>query len=115
MGMYLKDEDYAEAKKNGLRYGTAYNRFYNLGWSREDAITLPLRTIHPGRKGGIWKDYKDKAEAIGISRGCFEYRVKQGMSPERAISFPPSKNTDELIKKEVQGHGRTKRNRLQGC
>jgi hypothetical protein len=39
----LTREDYKEAELNGIKYSVVYERFYRYDWTKEDAITKPVK------------------------------------------------------------------------
>lgn len=84
--MYLTEEDYAIAEKNGISRKRAYQRFYQNGWEKERSITQPIR------KGTLWKNYREKCESIGITKASFYSRIYRGMSPEEASVTPTIPN-----------------------
>lgn len=77
---YLTDEDFALAEANGIRKALAYDRFYRLGWAKKRATTET-----PKRR--IWPDYKEEAEANGVTRHMFFKRIGDGIEPEEAIAM----------------------------
>lgn len=79
--MYLSPEDFETAKKNGINYHNAYERFYKRGWSKERAITEPIRD----KAFSLYAKYKD---ICVVSRRAFENRIKRGMEPEAAATTP---------------------------
>jgi hypothetical protein len=44
---FLNEDDFATAKANGLSYDVVYKRFYYSNWSKEDAISKPVRVQQP--------------------------------------------------------------------
>jgi hypothetical protein len=79
---YLSDRDYQIAESNGISRHNAYQRFYSNGWSKERAITEPLRKD---------ANYKRKCQEIGLSYHTFCKRRKLGWSMERALTEPVNK------------------------
>lgn len=80
----LTKDDIAIARSNGISYDNAYNRYYNLFWDKERAITEPVKP-----KNGLWTKYRELAEANGVKAACFLNRVKMyGMTPEQAATTP---------------------------
>lgn len=104
MKEHLTPEDYELARSHGVDYDNAYNRYYNLGWDKEKAITTTLHTVKPGRKRGIWYEYKELAERNQVSYSTFHYRIREGMHPSRAASIPPT--TRGKIQREVRLYGK---------
>ena len=104
---HLTDEDYAIARSYGIDDDNTYNRFYTLGWDKQKSITTPLGAVRPGRKRGIWYDYKGLAESNGITYSCFCHRVKQGLHPSRAATLQRAKKGQ--IQREVSLYGRIPR------
>jgi hypothetical protein len=83
--MYLTPEDYEIAERNGIPRGYATSRFYTKNWSRERAITEPVK-----KHNGPWKAWKETCKQTGISRSSFNRRVQKGMTPEEAATTPPT-------------------------
>lgn len=77
---YLTDEDYARAEANGINYRLAHKRFYGEGWTKERTITET-----PQRR--IWPQYREEAEANGVTRHMFFSRIGKGIEPEEAIAM----------------------------
>jgi hypothetical protein len=84
--MYLTEEDYSIAAKNGISRSRAYQRFYQNGWDKERSITQPIK------KGTVWKNYREKCEAAGITKAAFYSRIYRGMSPDEASITPTVPN-----------------------
>jgi hypothetical protein len=80
MSYHLSPEDYETAEQNGIPRVLAFYRFYNRGWSKERAITQPLK-----ERKYLWNQYKNISV---VTRTGFYYRVSQGMSPEKAATTP---------------------------
>lgn len=43
MSDLLTREDYKQAELNGIKYSVVYERFYRYDWTKEDAITKPVK------------------------------------------------------------------------
>lgn len=94
--VFVSDEQYEIARKNGISRYNAYNRVWRLGWSIEDAITKPV-----GQKGFKRKypiEYLEKAIKNGITNATFIGRVSRGMSYEEACTRPLMKRGRKQIK-----------------
>jgi hypothetical protein len=90
---YLTPEDFKIAAANGIKYSTAYSRFYSYGWSKEDAITKTVTK----RSEALWPRYKERAEAIGLTQDGFYSRIKKyGMTLEEAVTRPVARSMSEL-------------------
>lgn len=89
----LTTEDYQIAKSNGISANNASNRFYDLFWSKERAITEPV-------KKRVWKDerapYRKRAVENGISKNTFNQRVHLGWDYERACTEPVQSVEDKM-------------------
>ena len=80
---YITPEEYAIAEANGIDKLALDNRVRRCCWSKERAMTEPIK-----RRGQNIKWYK-LAESNGISRGTFIARVKRGgWGYERAATEP---------------------------
>lgn len=77
----LTDHDYKRAAKRGISKEQADNRFYHKYWSKERSVTQYPRK-------GLWNQYKDRCEEIGLGQQGFYKRIAKGMTPEFAVSFP---------------------------
>jgi DNA invertase Pin-like site-specific DNA recombinase len=66
----LTPEDYFIAKQNGLDRKTVYQRFYNYGWNKKDAITKPKQPNNV------------KRFPKGLTVEKYRYFKKQGMTEE---------------------------------
>jgi hypothetical protein len=82
--MYLTPEDYEIAERNGIPRSYATSRFYTKNWSRERAITEPVK-----KQSGNWKKWKETCKKTGITRSSFNRRIEKGMTPEEAATTPP--------------------------
>lgn len=74
--------DIAEA--NGIARKTAWNRFHYLGWGAVEAATLKANQLRSTPKRKAIK----VAAFNGISRNCFEQRVRHGWTLKRASTEP---------------------------
>ena len=79
---YLTDEDFQTAQQNGISKTTAYQRFYEYGWTREDTVTKPVNSHLL-----VSAEYKKKCAEVGLSYSTFTKRVKRGMKPEMALAL----------------------------
>ncbi|AEW47098.1 hypothetical protein BCP78_0091 [Bacillus phage BCP78] len=78
---YLTPEDFDIAEKNGIHRELAHNRFYHQGFSKEKAITKPVRNTDTG-----WSEWKEVALSNGICWDTFNTRLNFGYTPERAAT-----------------------------
>jgi hypothetical protein len=81
---YLTDKDYEIAKGNGISHQAAYNRFYIYGYSRERAVTEPIKDQY---KWGYEK-WKDHCQRLGISPALFRARRRSGWGPRKSATTP---------------------------
>jgi len=96
--MFLEERHYKQAEKNGISRELADERFYDMGWSIQTAITL-------SSKAGTdksFKEYRDRKRAEGVRNGIpastFNTRVHKGWSEERAATAPVRKMDPERKK-----------------
>lgn len=60
----------ARARRNGIPAGTAKNRYFTLGWTLEDAVSVPvqpvvrLNSLEANRKRRWFQECKTMAEAL---------------------------------------------------
>lgn len=84
----LTKEDYEIAEKNGLNRRTVQSRYYYYGWTKEKAITTPVKERNP-KRNKYSKEWIDKAAENGISVGLLRTRVTvYGMTMEEAATTP---------------------------
>lgn len=84
----ISKEQFETAKANGIPRKNVFQRYWDLGWEIERAITEPIRV---GKNTDVWLQWKDIAIKNGVTNPTFNYRLKTGMSPERAATFPVNK------------------------
>ena len=80
--MYLTDEDFETAERNGITRTTAHQRFYAYGWTREDAITKRVNDHLLTSQ-----EHKKMCEEVGLNYYTFTDRLKRGMKPEEALAL----------------------------
>jgi hypothetical protein len=81
--VYITDEDYAIAAKNGITKNAVWQRVYNSNWSKEDAITKPLLKRRNHRQWEV------VCKQNGIRWNTFLQRVNTyGWKPEKAATTP---------------------------
>ena len=96
----LTEEDYRIALSNGISRKHAYNRIYLCNWSKEYAITIPVKKQQrkketnkkkgkPGRPSKIGKKYVDIANENGIAYQTLYSRLKLGWDIEKACREKP--------------------------
>lgn len=84
--IFITDEEYEIAEKNGISKGNVDQRVHAYGWEIERAITQPIRKQ---RKHTYNQKYLDLAKENGISLSVYRYRVKEaGWDEERAATTP---------------------------
>jgi hypothetical protein len=82
----LTEKEYSQARRNGVKYKTAYTRRHTLGWSKEDTINTPVHK-NDSVESEIREKYRDRRIALGISEWMFNQRVfKEGIGPEEFLS-----------------------------
>jgi hypothetical protein len=94
--MYLTPEDYEIAIKNGISKRTAYKRFYELFWTKERAITEPVRKS----KVSLDPHWYAIALSNGISDSCFRYRMKKKWPLELAATTQPGTYVGRYARKQ---------------
>ena len=83
---YLTDEDYKIAESNGINRDAAYKRFYNIGWSKEKAITIPLGAT---KKPPFTEEEYRIARNNGIKQSTVSNRYYAlGWDKEKCITEP---------------------------
>jgi hypothetical protein len=82
--MYLTDEDYETAEKNGLKKATVHNRFYHLGWSKERSISAPFKV-------SLYEQHEEDCKENGVSYDLFYSRRAKGMTSKQAATTPVKK------------------------
>lgn len=84
MKLYLDEGDYAIAEKNGINRKNASQRFYQYGWTVEDAINKPKGN------SGILKKLQEKAASNGVelSMGAVAARRSKGWTNEEVVTVP---------------------------
>lgn len=87
---YMTPEDYNIARKNGISYKIAYERFHNSLWSKQRTITEEVK------KKPIWETYKEQALENGVSYQVFRKRIRCGETPEMAVSRGKDNKPDIL-------------------
>ncbi len=101
MKLYLTDEDYEIAVKNGINRKLAYDRFYNRGWDAEDAISKPK-----GNQGILKKIQKEALEnGIELNIGAIANRRRLRWSHEKIVTTPlhGTRNTNkEYLKRAIE-------------
>jgi hypothetical protein len=92
MGMnetYLTPEDFAIARKNGISYRRAYERFYRYNYDKQRAITEPIRP----KEHSLYAKYK---HICVVSRLSFNIRIAKGMTPEEAATTPSTRGRNGI-------------------
>lgn len=79
---YLTPEDFIVAEQNGISRDRVLDRYYD-GWSKNRAITQPVRTISAERA-----KYREIAEQNGISNENFSNRIRRGWTLDEASTIP---------------------------
>lgn len=96
--MYLTPDDYEIASLNGISKRTAYDRFYYRNWSRERAITDPVRKT----KTVADPHLRNMAVSNGIKRKTYDNRIRTGWEPELAATTPSGAYVGRYARKRVK-------------
>ncbi len=109
---YEKLSDMCDAYN--INMSSYYNRI-RLGWSLKDTLETPCygdKGIRcTDKKGNKYDSIKKMVESNGITASCYYDRIKRGLSPDEAISFPCMNNTIE-----IEGHSfSSKKNFAKKC
>ena len=88
---YISPEDYEIAKKRGISNSTLYARVYRLRWSKQRAMTEPVR-----KRREIGSHYRRQAIKNDIPITTYDSRIRRGWCPKRA-STEPVKSKEERI------------------
>lgn len=88
MYLGLTDEHYKIAKENGISRQTAYVRWYMLGWSIEDSITLPIKARVGRRcKHRLYTDEEfEIMKKNQVSPNLFSIRLGKGWTRDKALN-----------------------------
>lgn len=78
----LSEKDYQRAISNGIKREMARQRFFDLGWDKERAVTEPVN------KKIDRSHWIQVAAEHGIPRGTFNMRLQRGWSEEKAATTP---------------------------
>lgn len=79
--IYITDEQYLIANRNGISKKNVYQRVNEYGWSVEKAITQPL---HNTKNKKTDRTLMLLAELNGVNYGTYKKRIKDGMDPHEA-------------------------------
>lgn len=82
----LTDEQVQIAENNGINYRSLYHRIYTLGWSVQDAITVPLRFREKESYNKLTPEQKDLMKKNGLKWGQVWQRIYNGWDVDRAVS-----------------------------
>lgn len=82
---YITPEEYARAASIGVDNQTLDRRVRLLGWSKQRAISEPIRDQVPRDHYSKWVQI---AERNGIKYQSFMSRLRRGWTPERAATHP---------------------------
>ena len=83
--IFITEEAYAIARKNGISKKQLDNRVRYCGWSLERAIFTPIRN----KRKNSTKEQKELAKKNNLSSIVIWKRMKkQGMTLEQAVSTP---------------------------
>lgn len=93
--MYLTPDDYEIARKNGISKRTAYDRFYYRKWSKERAITEPVRKVKVSHD-----PWRKVAVSNGINPKTYDTRIRDGWEPELAATTPSGTYVGRYARKQ---------------
>jgi hypothetical protein len=79
--IYITDEQYLIANRNGISKKNVYQRVNEYGWSVEKAIT---QTLHNTKNKKTDRTLMLLAELNGVNYGTYKKRIKDGMDPHEA-------------------------------
>lgn len=82
---YIAPEEYEQAAAIGISAFTLERRIRSLGWTKDRAMTTPMR---PQKPRGYYDEWSKAAERNGIKYDSFMTRIKNGWTPERAATQP---------------------------
>ncbi|MEF3309494.1 hypothetical protein PV433_11375 [Paenibacillus sp. GYB004] len=82
---YITPEEYEQAAKIGVSAFTLERRIRLLGWTKQKAMTTPMR-VQKAR--GYYDEWTKIANQNGIKYESFMTRIRTGWSPERAATQP---------------------------
>lgn len=88
---YITPEEYEQAIQNGVDAFTLERRIRQLGWSKERAMTTPIRKQKPR---GFYSEWAKIAEENGIGYKTFMRRIHYGWPVEKAATQPLASKED---------------------
>lgn len=98
--MFVSDEQYEIALKNGIKKSTVYARVYQYGWDIEKAITRK-----PMTKSECSRKYPDFVYELlkknNIDNNVFHERICIGWNVLDACSIPPNKKKEYRAKNAI--------------
>jgi hypothetical protein len=94
-------QHFAIAEGNGISKGTVKSRIYKLGWTIQEAITVPVRKALKKPEG--YDKYYQLAIQNGLSRITFRDRIRNGWDLEEAATKSPldSRNRRRMDKEWI--------------
>ena len=95
---YITDEDYQEAAKRGIAQQTLRRRIRDLGWSKQKALTTPVR-----KRMKFSQEVLKIAKRNGITQNVLSARINKGWGIERA-SHEPVNSKSERIQKVIDAN-----------
>lgn len=82
---YITPDEYEQAASIGVSAFNLERRIRLLGWTKQKALSTPMRTQKPR---DFYKEWARLAEQNGICYDSFMNRVRKGWGPERAATQP---------------------------
>lgn len=80
---YISPEEYEIAERNGIGREILRHRIQYLSWTKERAITTPVRKRNMSKV-----PWRELAEKNGINRSTFHARIQCGWDVEKASTTP---------------------------
>ena len=98
--MFVSDEQYEIALKNGIKKSTVYARVYKYGWDIQKAITT--KTMSKSECSKKYPDFVyESLKKNNIKRTTFGERIHNGWNVLDACSIPPNKKKEYRAKNAI--------------
>ncbi|MFN2746935.1 hypothetical protein ACINLE_17650 [Bacillus sp. z60-18] len=85
---YITPEEFAQAEANGICKDTLIWRIRRQGWSKQRALTEPVKVYDRVSYATEWEKWEGVAKENGVSRGLFRGRVARGWDSKKAATTP---------------------------
>ncbi|MCY7576165.1 hypothetical protein [Bacillus pumilus] len=108
---YITPEEFAQAEENGICKDTLIGRIRRYGWSKQRALTEPVKFQDRERGRVEWSKWGEIAEKNGVSRSIFTGRLRLGWDSEKAANTPRI-DPHEHAKRLSEFSPRTKRRKF---